>query len=700
MPVRRPIVLLAAVGAALLALAPARGAFPGTNGLIAFGCNSAEICVANPAGSNAHTLFTSGLDPVWSPGGGKIAFSDGGSIFTANADGSGKADFEDNASQPSWSSDATTLVFVDSNGQIAIKTSSTERELTSPPASPADPSVSPNGQTVVYDALTSGNFQLFKISTTPGDTPHQLTTDGVDHVNPTWSPDGSTILYETGTGLATISQNGGTPVAVVTGDAHDPSYSPDGSKIAYVSNTGSLYVADASGANATAIVAATANASTPDWGSAASSTSGPPPPVDTVNGPTNTSYPTITLTSGDSTPVVGHTIFGSTGTWTGTFPISYSYQWKRCDPADPVNGQCVAIAGATSSSYTPTPADFGMRLRIAVSATNTDGRHTQNSEVTAPAIALAPKNTTTPPITPGGTNRVDQTLTVATGTWTGSSPIAFTYSWRRCNPVGDPASCVAITGATASTYVPTAADIGSSLRVWITGTNLAGSDLSITNHTFPILDKLHFAPTIATAPVIGGTALPGRQLTANLGTFNGDAPLATTFHWYRCNANGADCHAIRGATRVTYFPTLDDVGYTLALYVFASNAYGKLVATSKPTDTVAAQPPHVRGRRIVGTRGGDYLAGGGHDDVIIGLAGNDTILGGAGDDLLEGGPGNDVITGGAGADRIVGGPGSDTIYANDGEKDVVDCGAGDDRAVVDSYDVVRNCEVVSLSATP
>ncbi|MES1248845.1 MAG: hypothetical protein ABUS54_14355, partial [Actinomycetota bacterium] len=222
----------------------------------------------------------------------------------------------------------------------------------------------------------------------------------------------------------------------------------------------------------------------------------------------------------------------------------------------------------------------------------------------------------------------------------------------------------------------------------------------VTNHTFPILDKLHFAPTVSTPPAIGGTALPGRQLTANIGSFDGDTPVATSFHWYRCNANGARCHAIPGATKITYFPTADDVGFTLELIVDASNAYGKLTAASPPTDTVAAEPPHLKGRRIVGTSKADYLAGGGRDDTIIGLGGNDTILGGAGDDVLDGGPGNDVITGGPGADRISGGSGSDTIYAADGEKDVIDCGAGDDRVVADSYDVVKNCEVVTRVTSP
>jgi len=121
---------------------------------------------------------------------------------------------------------------------------------------------------------------------------------------------------------------------------------------------------------------------------------------------------------------------------------------------------------------------------------------------------------------------------------------------------------------------------------------------------------------------------------------------------------------------------------------------------SAPTEPVSASPPHVRGRRIVGTSNGEYLAGGGHDDVIFGMGGNDTLLGGAGDDRIYGGPANDIITGGSGADHLYGGPGSDTIYAADGERDVVDCGPGKDRAVVDAVDATVNCEVVVTPPSP
>jgi hypothetical protein len=60
---------------------------------------------------------------------------------------------------------------------------------------------------------------------------------------------------------------------------------------------------------------------------------------------------------------------------------------------------------------------------------------------------------------------------------------------------------------------------------------------------------------------------------------------------------------------------------------------------------------------------------------------------------IDGGSGGDVLTGGPLADTIRGGDGDDRIFARDGVVDTIDCGVGDDRAVVDANDVVTNCEV-------
>ena len=111
---------------------------------------------------------------------------------------------------------------------------------------------------------------------------------------------------------------------------------------------------------------------------------------------------------------------------------------------------------------------------------------------------------------------------------------------------------------------------------------------------------------------------------------------------------------------------------------------------------VTKRPPQPKGRKIVGSKKSDYLAGKGGNDTILGKAGNDTMLGNGGDDVLRGGTGADVITGGNGADRFFGEAGSDTIQAADGERDVIDCGPGTDRAFVDSFDVAKNCEILTI----
>jgi Ca2+-binding RTX toxin-like protein len=89
--------------------------------------------------------------------------------------------------------------------------------------------------------------------------------------------------------------------------------------------------------------------------------------------------------------------------------------------------------------------------------------------------------------------------------------------------------------------------------------------------------------------------------------------------------------------------------------------------------------------------GGDYLSGGDGDDLIFGESGTDTLSGGAGNDRLFGNDGTDNLFGGDGDDFI------DATFFEDGlgERDYVDCGAGDDTVVAGFRDtVLDNCEKV------
>jgi hypothetical protein len=75
--------------------------------------------------------------------------------------------------------------------------------------------------------------------------------------------------------------------------------------------------------------------------------------------PANTTPPTI---SGKNS--VGELFTVNDGTWVGTNPITYTYQWKR-------NG--INIIGETNSTYTTVFADLGQTISCEVTATNIIG---------------------------------------------------------------------------------------------------------------------------------------------------------------------------------------------------------------------------------------------------------------------------------------------------------------------------------------
>lgn len=111
----------------------------------------------------------------------------------------------------------------------------------------------------------------------------------------------------------------------------------------------------------------TSSSTTSSTSSTSTTTPGP------TTAPTNTSPPTL---SGSG--AVGHAMTASNGTWTGTTPITYGYQWRRCDN---VGHGCADIAGATTSTYIVADSDRGFALQIVVSASNSAGSSAAASNV-------------------------------------------------------------------------------------------------------------------------------------------------------------------------------------------------------------------------------------------------------------------------------------------------------------------------------
>jgi Ca2+-binding RTX toxin-like protein len=98
--------------------------------------------------------------------------------------------------------------------------------------------------------------------------------------------------------------------------------------------------------------------------------------------------------------------------------------------------------------------------------------------------------------------------------------------------------------------------------------------------------------------------------------------------------------------------------------------------------------------RIHGKRGRDKLRGLGGRDCLLGGSGGDRLRGGDADDVVNGGRGGDNLSGNAGEDTVRGGRGGDNVKAVDGEADTINCGSGNDRAVVDALDTVKRCDRV------
>jgi len=220
--------------------------------------------------------------------------------------------------------------------------------------------------------------------------------------------------------------------------------------------------------------------------------------------PTNTAEPTI---SGRAEQ--GRTLSAARGTWSGTEPITYTYQWVRCgaDGGQPDGGNCAIVSGATGRDHRLVSGDVGFRLRVRVTATNAEGSGIAASNPTATVVG--PPVNTAPPFA-RGSMVVGQTVTAEPGTWSGRAPISFSYRWLRCNAAGG--ECGAIGGATSRNYRVTSSDVGHKLRFNVTARNSIGSTTVISSESAIVTEPL---PSGAIRLPSGEISIPAASVPPN-----------------------------------------------------------------------------------------------------------------------------------------------------------------------------------------
>lgn len=242
---------------------------------------------------------------------------------------------------------------------------------------------------------------------------------------------------------------------------------------------------------------------------------------------------------------------------TGTFfptPTTVVYRWWREDDL---------IAGATGPTYVISARDYGSLITAEVMPVREgfeEGWWWTGEWIDVVGGSL---NVTAPSLPSSA--KVGVSVKPSAGVWAYYTTLK--YQWLR--------NGAAITGATKSTYTPTASDRGKKLSLRVTGHHPWVGSLSKTTASRTVA----YGTLKTVRPTISGTPKTGRTLTAWVGAWTSGTSFS--YQWY---ANGT---AIRGATKKTFKLTGSQVNKTITVRVVGKKSgYTTASRTSQATAKV------------------------------------------------------------------------------------------------------------------
>ena len=274
--------ILALVGVCVLSAliaAPANGTYPGKNGRIAF-VDGGDIWTVNPDGSGTTPLTTdpaADVAPAWSPSGQQIAFASNRSgqygLWVMNSDGSGQTPLptgpQSQPPQATWSPDGTKIAFGEGNRVWTIDPDGTDLtmlplEFTCGPEDDFyEPAWSPDGTelvvaTLTYSGCTDHEWFLTCIHRIVDGERLTCIERPSGELEPPhdWSPDNSRVVFSGGSVDRHLNES-----SYEEGPVGDVHWSPDGQKVVAANFVESITVMNHDGTESVVV----GGGSEPDW---------------------------------------------------------------------------------------------------------------------------------------------------------------------------------------------------------------------------------------------------------------------------------------------------------------------------------------------------------------------------------------------------------------------------------------------------
>jgi hypothetical protein len=267
------------------------------------------------------------------------------------------------------------------------------------------------------------------------------------------------------------------------------------------------------------------------------------------------------IAEGDLTLASAGSIKLSKGKWVLTPPSAKqgsagrTYTWYTVDPSSGAETEIRSAGTVTSVPFAESGAQY---LRVDVVLSRPGYGYLTAKVYGAQQSGLSVG-------TPGtlsyetGTPKVSQEISVSTGTWNGFAPDSYSYQWY----YNTGSAYKKITGATSSTFVPSAFYAGKTVIVYVTGNRGGYTPLTFITNDSGVISAGN-SPLPSTLPEVVGAAKIGVTMKVTPAT-GWDVPGVTvSYQWERA----IDSWVL--GTKSTFSPPATENGQALKLRVTAS----------------------------------------------------------------------------------------------------------------------------------